>query len=167
MFRLLIFIVGFFYLTNTCFAQIHDTAWTKEIILPESQLIDSSNRILLFETDTFSVYSRLEVVVTSIREHIKNFEVEDDTELLNNLLDPSNSLRLNLDAINNNIVLKSRLNFRIVELIQERKCLVYNKIEESLETVVFVTDYIQNWWTGIRISTQTNQVIIDVRTGAF
>jgi hypothetical protein len=105
--------------------------------------------------------------VTSIREHIKNFEVKDDIELLNNLLDQSNTLRLNLDAINNDIVLKSRLNFRTVELIQERKCMVYNKIEESFESVVFMTDYIQNWWSGIRISTQTNQVIIDVRTGAF
>jgi hypothetical protein len=167
MIRPFAFIVLFLHLTGLSFSQSHDSAWTKEINLPRSDYINLSKRILLFNSDTFAIYSSLDMFVDNLRKFIKEYDVEEDTKLLNKLLDKSKSLNGTLSDIQNDQVLRFRLNFRTAELIQKRKCLVYNKTSKVFESKLLVTNYIKNWWTGIKFSTQTNQAIIDLRTGAF
>lgn len=129
--------------------------------------IKPKKRIPLFESDTFTVYSSLDLVVANIKKFNDEHEVEEDKLLLDKFFNTSKSLDRNLEDIQNDTVLKSRLQFRTAELIQNRECLVYNKISKKFETMIFVTNYIKNWWTGIRFSTQSNQHIMDLRTGAF
>lgn len=129
--------------------------------------IKSKKRIPLFESDTFTVYSTFDLVVTNIKKFIDENEVEEDKILLDKFFNTSKSFDRNLTDIQNDKVLKSRLDFRTVELIQRRECLVYNKISKKFETMIFVTNYIKNWWTGIRLSTQSSLQIMDLVTGAF
>jgi hypothetical protein len=45
--------------------------------------------------------------------------------------------------------------------------LIYNKTGKAFERRVLLTTYIKNWWSGVRLSTKSNEIIIDLRTGAF
>jgi hypothetical protein len=135
--------------------------------LPGGDYIKPKKRIPLFESDTFAVYSNFNLVVDNIKNFIKEYEVEDDSLLLAKFFNTAKSLEKNLEDIKSDKVLKFRLDFRTAELIQKGKCLVYNKISKAFETKIFVTNYIKNWWTGIRFSNQANHQIFDLRTGAF
>jgi hypothetical protein len=135
--------------------------------LPPSNYIKSKERVSIFESDTFIIYSTFNIVEDNIKKFIKKNDVEEDKLLLNKFVNIEISLDKRLVGIKNDLVLSSRLNFRTAELIQKRKCLVYNKVSKAFERKLFVTNYITNWWAGIRFSTQTGQLIMDLRTGAF
>lgn len=165
--RRIIIVSAFLLLTVACFSQIRNTSWTKEVSLRNGDFIKSKKRIPLFDSDTFTVYSTFDLVVANIKEFIDEHEIEEDKLLLNKFFNTSESLDRNLEDIQNNKVLKTRLDFRTAELIQRRECLVYNKISKSFESMVFVTNYIKNWWTGIQFSTQANLQIMNLVTGAF
>jgi hypothetical protein len=165
--RRITLVLSFFILTLTCFSQIQDSSWTKKISLQTNGFIKPKMRIPLFETDTFTVYSTFDFVVANIKRFGDEYAVEEDKLLLDKFFNTSKSLDRNLEDIQNDRVLKSRLQFRTADLIQNRECLVYNKMSKKFETMILVTNYIKNWWTGIRFSTQSNQQIMDIRTGAF
>ena len=165
--RLITLVLSFLLSTVVCFSQIHDSSWTTKVSLKTDDFIKSKKRIPLFESDTFTVYSTFDLVVTNIKKFIDEHEVEEDKLLLDKFFNTSKSFDRNLEDIQNDKVLKSRLDFRTAELIQRRECLVYNKISKKFEAMIFVTNYIKNWWTGIRFSTQSNQQIMDLVTGAF
>ena len=165
--RWITLVLSFLLLSAVCFSQIRDSSWTKEVSLQTGSFIKSKKRIPLFESDTFIVYSTFNLVVTNIQKFIDEHEVQEDKLLLDKFFNTSKSFDRNLEDIQNDQVLKSRLDFRTAELIQRRECLVYNKMAKKFETMILVTNYIKNWWTGIRFSTQSNQQIMDIITGAF
>ena len=165
--RRITLLLSFFILTLTSSSQIRDSSWTKEIILQTDNFIKPKKRIPLFESDTFTVYSTFDLVVTNIKKFSEEYGVEEDKLLLDKFFNTTKSFERNLQDIQNDPVLKSRLQFRTADLIQKRECLVYNKISKKFESMIFVTNYIKNWWTGLRFSTQSNQQILDLRTGAF
>lgn len=165
--RRLKLVLSFLLLAVACDSQIRDTSWITEISLQPDTFIKSKKRIPLFESDTFIVYSSFDLVVTNIKKHINEYEIEEDKLLLDKFVNTSKSFDRNLKAIQDDKVLKSRLDFRTAELIQQRECLVYNKIFKRFETIVFIIKYIKNWWIGIRFSTESNLQIMDIVTGAF
>jgi hypothetical protein len=165
--RQITLVLLFLLLALPCDSQIRDTSWITQISLQPDGFIKSKRRIPLFESDTFTVYSTFDLVVTNIKKHIDEYEVEEDKLLLDKFFNTSKSFDRNLRDVQDDKVLKSRLDFRTAELIQRRECLVYNKMSKKFETILFVTNYIENWWTGIRFSTESNLQIMDLVTGAF
>jgi hypothetical protein len=165
--RRFVLVSSFLLLTIVCFSQIHDSTWTKEVSLYEGDYIKSKKRISLFDSDTFTVYSTFNIVVENIKDFIHEHEIDEDKLLLGKFFNTAKSLDRNLVDIQNDKILKSRLDFRIAELIQRKKCLVYNKMSKTFESKIFVTNYIKSWWTGIRFTTLTNLQIMDLVTGAF
>lgn len=165
--RRITLLLSFLLLAVASNSQVRDTSWITEVRLQPDVFIKSKKRIPIFETDTFTVYSTFDLVVTNIKRHIDEHEVEEDSMLLAKFFNTSKSFDRNLKDIQADRILKSRLDFRTAELIQRRECLVYNKLSEKFETIVFATNYIKNWWTGIRFSTESNLQIMDLVTGAF
>jgi hypothetical protein len=153
--------------TVVCFGQIHDTAWSKTISLPDSDFIKAKKRLALFASDSFIIYSSFDIVVDNIQKFIRKYDVEEDKWLLKKFFNTSKSLEKNLADIQKDDVLKARLNYRTADLIQTRKCLIYNVTSKKFESQVIITNYIKNWWNGIKFSTQVNQTIMDLETGAF
>jgi hypothetical protein len=155
------------FLIITSNSQIRDTSWLTEISLRTDAFIKPKKRIPIFDSPTFSVYSTFDLVVTSIKMHIDEHDVEEDKLLLKKFFNTSKSFDRNLKDIQDDQVLKSRLAFRTVQLIQQRECLIYNKISKKFESKVIVTNYIKNWNTGIRFSTESALQIMDIITGSF
>jgi hypothetical protein len=166
MIRTFAFVISFSF-TLLGFGQIHDTSWSKTISLPNSDFIKFKKRIALFVSDSFVIYSSFDIVTDNLKKFIDKYDVEEDKWLLKKLFNTSKSLEKNLSDIQNDDVLKARLNFRTSDLIQARKCLVYNTTSKTFESKLVVTNYIKNWWDGIKFSTQANETIMDLRTGAF
>jgi hypothetical protein len=129
-------------------------------------VLSRAKRIKLVETDTIIVWSSYDLLVKSLRNQIKAWDVEEDKILLNKLL-TAESLESRFKKINSTQVLKSRLEFRTIHLLQEGRCVVYNKILKQDETNIIRVEYWKKWWTGIKFLTSQNTFIIDVRTGAF
>jgi hypothetical protein len=165
--RRITLVLSFLILAVASDSQICDTSWITEVSLRPDAFIKSMKRIPIFESDTFIVYSTFDLVITNIKKHIVEHEVEEDKLLLAKFFNTSKSFDRNLKDIQDDKILKSRLDFRTAELIQRRECLVYNKMSEKFETTIFVTNYIKNWWTGIRFSTESSLQIMDLVTGAF
>jgi hypothetical protein len=160
-------LISFLILVVVCFGQSRDSSWTKEISLQTGDFIKPKKRIPIFESDTFTVYSTFDLVTTHIKKFIDEHQIKEDKILLKMFFNTSKSLDRNLEDIQNSKILKSRLDFRTAELIQRQECLIYNKKSRKFETMIFVTNYIKNWWTGIRFSTPSNQQVMDLVTGAF
>lgn len=167
MIRKVILILSFLFSAVVSFSQIRDSSWTTEVSLQPGAFIKPKKRVPLFDSNSFTVYSTFDLVVTNIKKFIDEYEVVEDKLLLKKFLNTSKSFDRNLDDIQNDNLLKSRLDFRTAELIQSRGCLVYNKISKEFENMVFVVNYIKNKRTGIRFLTKTNQQIMDIETGAF
>ena len=165
--RRIILFLSYLLLAVASDSQIRDSSWITEVSLRPDAFIKSKKRIPIFESDTFTVYSTFDLVVTNIKKHIDEYEVEEDKLLLDKFFNTSKSFDRNLKDIQDDKILKSRLDFRTAELIQRRECLVYNKMSEKFEARVFITNYLKNWWTGIRFSTESSLQIMDLVTGAL
>ena len=85
--------------TVVCFGQIHDTAWSKTISLPDSDFIKAKKRLALFASDSFIIYSSFDIVVDNIQKFIRKYDVEEDKWLLKKFFNTSKSLEKNLADI--------------------------------------------------------------------
>lgn len=144
-----------------------DTAAQKSILLLSKSDIKPNKRLILAESDSFIIYSTFALTAENLKGFIAEYDVEEDKELQTKLSNTAKSLEQNMQDIQSDPKLKGRLEFRTVDLLEQGKCIVYNKIEKTYVRQVLRRKYIKNWWTGIRFSTSDNQTIIDIRTGAF
>jgi hypothetical protein len=167
MIRRITLIVACLFFSFVCFSQIHDTSWTRELQLQTANFIKPNKRIALFESDSFIIYSTFDFVVASIKKSIEENNIKGDSLLLDMFFNTSRSLDRNLRGIQNNKILKLYLDFKTMDLIRRRECLVYNKISKKFETKIFVMDYVKNLRTGVRFLNQSNQRILDLLTGVF
>jgi hypothetical protein len=158
----------FFILSLPCLGQqVTDSAYTKTISVLSKDKIRLNKRISLLVSDSFVVYSTFDIVVDNLKKFIKEYDVEEDRELLKKFFDTSKSLEKHLQDIQNDNRLKSRLEFRTADLLENGKCIVYNKVTKTYESQVTITNYRKNWWTGKKFCSLNNQTILDIRTGAY
>jgi hypothetical protein len=146
---------------------VTDSAYTKTVSAFPDDKIASNRRIVLLTTDTFIVYSSFDIIIDNLKKFIAEYDVEEDKNLLNKFLNTSKSLEGNLQDIRKDEKLKSRLDFRTADLLECAMCVVYNKVSKSCEKQITMTTYIKNWWNGKRFSSLNNQIIMDIRTGAY
>lgn len=162
-----LFILILLHLAQLSFSQIRDTSWNKEIVLLQNDQFKSAKRILLFESDTFAIYSSHFMVVSYLNQQCKDYGVEEDYELLFKLLDRSKSVDDYLHDIQNNYVLKARLNLTTSWLMQNSGCLIYNKTLKTFECKLFMTGYVRSGQISTSFFTQTNKLVFDLVGVAF
>jgi hypothetical protein len=162
------FIIFFTFLSQICFSQYNlDSTSANTIQLSGYVLRKKASKVKLVDTDTLIVWTSYGLVIKSLKHHIKKWEVDEDKALLKHLQSSSKSLAKKMDEINANPVLKSRLEFRTIDILRSGKCEVYNKVLKQNETQVACIDYWKKWWTGVKFLTSKNTLVIDVRTGSF
>jgi hypothetical protein len=155
-------------MTISVFSQdLTDSTVQKTISLLSKVDIKPKKRIILSNNNSFTVYSTIDLTVENLKNFIVEHDIEEDKELQGRLFNTAKSFERNMQDIKNDPKLKRRLEFRTVDLLEQGKCIVYNKISKTYVSQVLRTKYIKEWWTGIRFSTLDNQTIIDIRTGAF
>ena len=155
-------------ITISAFSQdLTDSTVQKTISLLSKVDIKPKKRIILSNNNSFTVYSTIDLTVENLKKFIVEHDIEEDKELRGRLFNTAKSFERNMQDIKNDPKLKRRLEFRTVDLLEQGKCIVYNKISKTYVSQVLRTKYIKEWWTGIRFSTLDNQTIIDIRTGAF
>ena len=155
-------------ITVSVFGQdLADTAAQKSIRLLSKSDIKPNKRLILAENDSFIVYSTFALTAKNLKGFIAEYDIEEDKELQAKLFNTAKSLERNMQDIQSDPRLKGRLEFRTVDLLEQGKCIVYNKVEKTYVSQVSRTKYTKDWWTGIRFSTILNQRILDIRNGAF
>jgi hypothetical protein len=165
--RMTILISSFLIGVSVFGQDLTDTAARKSIRLLSESDIKSDKRLILAENDSFIIYSTFALTAKNLKDFITEYDIEEDKELQTKLFNTSKSLERNMHDIQSDPRLKGRLEFRTVDLLEQGKCIVYNKMEKMYVSQVSRTKYTKNWWTGIRFSTILNQTIMDIRTGAF
>lgn len=155
-------------MTIASFSQdLTDSAVHKNISLLSKEKIRPNKRIILLDNNSFTVYSTFDLVVENLKNFINLHDIEEDKELLNKFFNTAKSFERNMQDIQNDPKLKGRLEFRTVDLLEQGKCIVYNKTNKTYVSQVLRSKYTKDWWTGIRFSTIDNQTIMDIRTGAY
>jgi hypothetical protein len=144
-----------------------DIATQKSIRLLSKSDIKPNKRFILAENDSFIIYSTFALTAKNLRDFIAEYDIKEDKELRTKLFNTAKSLERNMQDIQSDPRLKGRLEFRTVDLLEQGKCIVYNKIEKTYVSQVIRTKYTKDWWTGIRFSTLDDETILDIRTGAF
>jgi hypothetical protein len=160
-------IAGFLFFFFVGFSQIPDTSWTRELHLKTPSSIKPHKRISLFESESFIVYSTFNLVVAKIKESMDQNNVEEDSLLLNMFFNTSRSLDRNIKQIQSDRILKFYLDFKTVDLLKQKKCLVYNKISKRFETKIFVVNYVKKSRKGVKFLNESNQQILDLLTAVF
>ena len=78
------------------------------------------------ETDTFLVVTTYKIFIDNCKQFIKEHDLDWDKELLK-LFTADNSKIIYADSLTKTNMNKSRLIFRIADLLETGQCLVYNK----------------------------------------
>ena len=135
MIRRIFFISLFLHFYGLSIGQVPDTTRTIEILLPQSNFIKAIERISLFESDSFIIYTSFDILVKNFKNFIKENAVKEDLEILRILVDNSKPLSTNLKEIQNDQEMKSRLDYRTADLLLKRKCginLIFDQIDCSV-----------------------------------
>jgi hypothetical protein len=133
----------------------------------ESKSLTKCKRIVLLETDSVIVSSSFDLIAENLKSFIKVYDIEEDKQLLRQLFSTSKTVERNLADIAGTPALKARLDFRTADLLQQGKCIVYNKAIKTFEEGIICQDYWKKWWTGKRFTTWRHVSIMDIRTGAY
>ena len=147
--------------------ELTDTTAQKSIRLLSKSDIKPNKRLILVENDSFIIYSTFDLTTKNLKSFIAEYDIEEDKELQVKLFNTAKSLERNMRNIHSDPRLKGRLEFRTIDLLEQGKCIVYNKIEKTYVSQVLRTKYSKDWWTGIKFSTLDKEKIMDIRTGAF
>ena len=121
---------------------------------------------MLLETDTFTIVTNYELFVENCRQFIKEYNLDLDKDLLK-LFTSDNSKIIYADSVVKTNISKSRLVYRIADLLEYGQCLVYNKQNKILEKFVKTEKYTNSLVSGRRMKTKDNWLIFEVVDGVF
>ena len=153
--------------TICCSSQKIDSSWTRAINLPGDAEIKQKKRIELVTADSFVVVSTQSLIINHLKKKNEQGVIEADRLLLDRFLDRSSTLEeIMLDIITNPL-LRSRMDFCTSEMLQQGKCVLYNKIAGRVESKVMVTNYIKDCGRGIRFSTVSGVLLMDLAMGGY
>jgi hypothetical protein len=130
-------------------------------------LKEASEVATIYESPNFKIFADYKKLISSLKSHIKAYDIEEDKNLLKQLQHRSKTIKQRIDAVKSDPVLKSRLAFRTMDLLKTGKCIIQNRISGANESNMILQDYQKKWWTGTRFLTVDAQIVFDVTTGAF
>ena len=135
--------------------------------LLDSALITQSNRtVILMETDTFLLLTTYKLFKDNCKLFIKEYDLDWDRDLLK-LFIGNKSKIIYADSITKTAMNKSRLIFRMADLLESGNCLVYNKKKKRLEKTVATEIYSTKFITGRAFMTKENFLIFKTEDGVF
>ena len=118
------------------------------------------------ENDTFLVVTTYNLFIDNCKLFIKEHDIDWDKDLLK-LFAADNSKIIYADSLIKTNMNKSRLIFRIADLLETGKCLVYNKQTRALEKVAFTETYSTSFVSGRRIKTKDKYLILETVDGVY
>jgi len=149
--------------TFVSYGQINNST---KILLDSSFLVKNVREVMLLETDTFTIVTNYELFVENCRQFIKEYNLDLDKDLLK-LFTSDNSKIIYADSVVKTNISKSRLVYRIADLLEYGQCLVYNKQNKILEKFVKTEKYTNSFVSGRRMKTKDNLLIYEVVDGVF
>jgi hypothetical protein len=135
--------------------------------IPIHRFNEAKQLVGVYESPSFRVFVEYKSLISSLKSHIKAYDLDEDKNLLKQLKDRSKTIMQRIDAIQSNPVFKSRLAFRTMNLMKAGKCIVLNRVSGANESYLIHQDYQKKWWTGTRFLTEDGHIVLDVTTGAF
>ncbi len=150
-------------MTSVSFGQTNES--TKQL-LDSTTLTQNSRTVILMETDTFIVFTTFKLFVDNCKQFIKEHDLDWDKDLLK-LFTADNSIIIYADSLTKTNMNKSRLIFRMADLLESGQCLVYNKHKKLLEKLVDIETYTTSFVNGRSIRNKDKQLILETVDGVY
>jgi|GEM_PF-6879997 len=141
------------------------TESTKQL-LDSTTLTQNSRTVILMENETFIVFTTYKLFVDNCKLFIKEHDLDWDKDLLK-LFTADNSKIIYADSLTKTNMNKSRLIFRMADLLESGQCLVYNKQKKLLEKLVDTEIYTTSFVNGRRIKTKEKYLILETVDGVY
>ncbi len=139
-----------------------------KIIILDSTIIKKRYRtIQLIENDTFSVLTTYHLFVENCENWINKYNLEWDKDLLRIITEDKSSYVIYANKIVKTDMQKSRLTFRISDLIENGNCVVFNKITNKKESLIDIEYFITESIYGRKFRTSDRILILETTDGVF
>jgi hypothetical protein len=146
------------------FVTFGQTTESSKQLLDSTTLTKNTRTIILLENDTFVVFTTYKLFVYNFKLFIKEHDLDWDKDLLK-LFTTNNSKIIYADSLTKTNMNKSRLIFRMANLLESGQCLVYNKQKKILEKLVDTEIYTTSFIIGRRIKTKEKYLILETVDG--
>ena len=146
--------------------KLDSTSIIKSVLveLPDSSSYFKNDLIIIFANNNFICSTTRNILISSIKKHIKNYEIEDDKELLKKVKSEKSS---DLTTAIVDARLKSRLYYRISDIIQSKQCIILNNERLTLEKRIIIQKFSTRLESGTRITAENGTIILDSIEGVF
>lgn len=139
----------------------------KSIVL-NSNFIKKGDRIVkLYETDTFVITTTYQIFVKNCENWISKHDLDWDKDLLQLFTQNEHLMVIDADKIVETNMQKSRLIFRISDLIEEQKCIIFNKVKNRHEKNIVMGYFVTKHVYGKTFKTSDKYLILEVINGVF
>jgi hypothetical protein len=137
--------VSLFFIYN---GQAQTEGVTKKL-LDSSSIKNGRKKILLLETDSFIVLATMEQFKKQFKKWIvKHPDLEEDKKLFQEIFKDTLSKLIDASKIAIKLKLTERLEFRIADMLENGKCIIYNKKTKRLEKSVRNVKYSTGGYGG-------------------
>jgi hypothetical protein len=110
------------------------------ILSSDSTILKKDRIVILRETDSFTLFTSYVIFQDNLKKFIKEYGVDWDKDLLGKLQKRQERI-IWASKVANTPLAVSRVDFRTAELLQNGKCLVYNKLTKKLARTITIKFY--------------------------
>lgn len=137
------------------------------IYLADSTILNSNSKIIVFyDNEKYSVFSSQDLLLINLKKWIKKHDIDSDKDLLK-LLENENKDIVYLDSLDYTLHQKRRLQFRWADLMENKKCLIYNKENKLLEKKIRIEHFLERNNKGENYKLLNEDLILKLYTGSF
>lgn len=137
------------------------------IYLADSAILNSNSKIIIFYDDEkYCVFSTQNLLLINLKKWIKKYDIDWDKDLLK-LLENENKDIIYLNSLEDSLQQKSRLVFRWADLMENKKCLIYNKETKILEKKIRIEHFLERNNKGKNYKLLNDDLILKLYTGSY
>jgi hypothetical protein len=140
---------------------------SKTISLDSTIIKKRYKTILLMENDTFSIFTTYQIFIENCENWINKHNIEWDKDLLSLITKDKSSYMIDANKIIKTNKQKSRLMFRISDLIEAGNCNVFNRITKKKERAIDIEYFQTKFVYGRRFWTSDKILIFEIIDGVF
>ncbi|NLE62845.1 MAG: hypothetical protein GX612_03290 [Bacteroidales bacterium] len=137
------------------------------IYLADSAILNSNSKIIVFyDNEKYSIFSSQNLLLINLKKWIKKYDIDWDKDLLK-LLENENKDIIYLDSLDYTLKQKSRLVYRWADLMENKKCLIYNKETKILEKKIRIEHFLERNYEGKNYKLLNEDLILKLYTGVY
>lgn len=137
------------------------------IYLADSAILNSNSKIIVFfDNEKYSVFSSQNLLLINLKKWIKKYDIDWDKDLLK-LLENENKDIIYIDSLDYTLLQKSRIEFRWANLMENKKCLIYNKGNKLLEKKIRIEHFLERNNKGENYKLLNEDLILKLYTSSF